>query len=251
MDNTTQTKLALQSAMARVVGDPDPCGKVLPIKMIRLSILAATALNLSACVAAAPLVFTAATTAWTGYNLYSLGTVSKAKYSVDKAELSPAALTEVKAAKSLAVFPTNSRIDGDVVDIFNERSSVPTVSSRTTIAVLESKHLDQAKILSFPAADRAVEISKFGKASGSDLVVFAVLSDTDVSMNPLIARSRASIKVNCKIYSARTGAMLLDEDHTLSFDARDVPNDMDIAKVVSMGVADRLYEIRNGKARKA
>jgi len=212
-------------------------------------LLVAASLHLTGCVAAAPLVMGVAGLAYSGYGLYSMGTISKGKYAVDKTEPTTAALSEIKSARSVAVFPTNSSIDGDVVDIFNERSDVKTISSKNTIAVIEKRGVDQSKILSYPSADRAVEIKQFGTASGADLVVFATVSDTGASINPLLYRARASVEVNCKIYSAKTGRILLDEEHKLSFDARDVPNDNDIAKVVAMGVSDRLYELRTGEKR--
>ncbi|MEZ5922016.1 MAG: hypothetical protein R3C60_11775 [Parvularculaceae bacterium] len=218
--------------------------------MKRLAIFLA-ALPLSGCIAAAPLVFTAATTAWTGYSLYSIGTISKAKYKVDEATPNEASLNEIKSAGTVAIFPTNSPIDGDVVDTFNTRSGLKTISSKQTIAIVERTGVDQAKVLSYPAADRVKEIEQFGRAAKADLVVFAVVSDTNAKVNVLASRARAEVEVNCKLYSAKTGALLLDENHTLSFDYRDVPNDNDIAKVFAMGVSDRLYELRTGQKRES
>lgn len=216
--------------------------------MKRILFIAAS-FHLAGCVAAAPLALSAAGLAWTGYGIYSIGSVSKAKYDVEESEPTSAALAKIRAARNVAVFPTNSAIDGDVVDIFNERSDLQTVSSRKTISVIERQGIDQSKVLSYPAADRALEIKKFGAASGSDIVVFAVLSDSGASVNPLTFKARGRVEVNCKIYNTASGELLLDENHKLSFDAKDVPNDNDIAKVVAMGVSDRLYELRTGQKR--
>lgn len=206
-------------------------------------------LPLAGCVAA-PLVLAGASLAYTGYGLYSIGHVSNAKYDVEKSEPSAAALAEIRSAKSVAVFPTNSAIDGAVVDIFNERASVPTVSSKKTIGVIERANITETKILSYPAAERAIELKKFGAASGADIVVFATHKDTAVSMNPLLMKQRAIVDINCKVVSAKTGEVLVDEDHSVSFDPRGMPTNEEIAQLVAMGVADRLHEFRTGEKRK-
>ncbi|MEL6920994.1 MAG: hypothetical protein AAFO77_08190 [Pseudomonadota bacterium] len=220
---------------------------------MRNFILAAALLPLSGCaVAAAPLIATAAGYAVMGYGMYSVGNVKDAKYDVAKVDPLPDAHAEIRRAGTVAIFPTNSEVDGAVVDIFDEHSGLTTISSRRTIEIIERSGVDQQKLLSYPSRDRAEEIRRFGQLAGSDIVVFAVISQMQAKGGMLMFGGGGSkITVNSKTYSAKTGEMLLQEAHTITLDLGDTPTNTELAQLAAMGIADRLYELRTGINRAA
>lgn len=205
---------------------------------MRNLMLAAALLPLSGCaVAAAPLIATAAGYAVMGYGMYSVGNVKDAKYDVAKVDPLPDAHAEIRRASTVAIFPTNSEVDGAVVDIFDEHSGLTIISSRRTIEIIERSGVDQQKLLSYPSRDRAEEIRRFGQSASSDIVVFAVISQMQAQGGMLMFGGGGSkITVSSKTYSSRTG---------------DTPTNTELAQLAAMGIADRLYELRTGINRAA
>ena len=138
-----------------------------------------------------------------------------------------------------------------MVDIFNQRSDFKTISSRTTIKVAEQQNITHAKIKSYPAQEWSGDMQRFGRASGADVVVFADLVGSRASngLGVMVGKLNAILTINCKVYDVQTGALLLDENHTLTIDGKTAPTDGDIQKVAATGIADRLYELRTGQKR--
>ncbi len=216
-------------------------------KMLSVALLA---LSLNGCVAA-PLLLTVAGAAMTGYSLYNIGTVRNAKYEYPKSAPSETTTTALRGAQSVAVFPTNTGIDGNVVDIFNERSGYSAISSRKTIANIERHNVTQERILSYPKAERGDELKRFGQSVGADLVVFAHITEagTTNGLGVIVGRIDGVLTVNCQVYDGRTGQLILNENHKLTFDGKTSPSNNDLAQVAATGIADRLYELRTGEKR--
>ena len=202
--------------------------------------------------AAAPLVMTIGGGAMTGYSLYNLGTVKGAKYKVEESDISATSRAELRSAKTLAVYPDiESLSSGDVVDIFNKRSGLNTISSRQTISQVKTQGLTRLELKSYPSSERAAQLVKFGRAVGAENVLIAEVAGTKTSnaLGVFVGKIDAVLVLNCKVYSVKSGNLLLDENHKLIYDGKSTPTEQDLNNVAAMGMADRLYELRTGEKR--
>lgn len=207
------------------------------------------ALPLTSCAAAIPLYMAASYgySAFTVYKMYDLANVEGVKYEVDKVNPAADDLETIRSAKTLAVFPSATPADGVVVDTLSERSSLSVISSKKTIEIIEARNITQERLMSYPSADRAEEISKFGTDAGADVVLLANVGSSEVrGTNALAANAGMDTTVNVRLYDVRSGRILLEENHRIKVDAGSSPSETDIAEVAAMGIGDRLKELRGG-----
>lgn len=216
---------------------------------MKILLICLAALPLTSCAAAIPLYMAASYgySAFTVYKMYDLANVEGVKYEVDKVDPASADLEILKSATTLAVFPSATSADGVVVDTLAERSSFAVVSSKKTIEIIEAKNITQERLMSYPAADRAQEISDFGTSAGADVVLLANVGSSEVrGTNMLAANAGMDTAVNVKLYDVRSGRILLEENHRIKIDAGSSPSEDDIAQIAAMGIGDRLKELRVG-----
>lgn len=205
---------------------------------------------LSGCVGAALLATSVAPILFAGYSVYEFENIENARYDVNRVAPDPDALAEIRAAQTIAYFPSNRVGDGVAVDGLRERSTYTVISSRETLAYVEARQIWHSRVLSYPEADRADEMRLFGQAMGVDLVIFADLSPPQSNPNVFLpGRSTLSYRVAFRIYSGPTGTLLLDERHVATFDVSDQHGPEDLARLFAYGAADRLQELTTGETR--
>lgn len=208
-------------------------------------------LPLCGCVAAAvPLMIasTAVPLGYVGYNFYEFENVDDVKYQIESLNPPGAdALSIIRRADTLAVFPSNTAADGRVIDVYRERSGFEVISSRKTINYIERNNISVDRILAFPREDREDELEKFARAVGADIVVFGRLSGVEADANVLLPGTTSMIvKLRFQVFNGDTGSLLLTENHQMIFDIGDIANDDEIVEIAALGTSDRIYEFKTG-----
>ncbi|MCC7312620.1 MAG: hypothetical protein IT510_15395 [Sulfuritalea sp.] len=130
---------------------------------------------------AAMYALSAAGTGYFGYTMYKLHSGATASFQVERSDPAPAALTTIRNAKRLAIYPSGGQSDGDDIDIFRASTDMEVVSSSQTIAWVEKNRVP--KLSTLPSTERLAVASRIARDNRADLAIMFIAMDADVKVN--------------------------------------------------------------------
>jgi len=204
--------------------------------------------TLNGCVAAAPAIMiaaTAATTAITGYQIYSITGGGEASFSIERADPSPKSLDIIRQSKSMVIYPFQDGSDGQSIDIFREKTDLKIVSSTKTIQWI--KEHENPGLQSMPTEEKSRIGTQLARAHNAHLALLIENTDQIVNSSYFPGNTTVTTKYVATLIRARTGEVLWTENHELVVrEGGAPPGQNELNRVIYDGISTRIMEIRSG-----
>ena len=188
-----------------------------------------------------------ATMAFSGYQIYSISSGGEAAFDVEKSDPRPAALSDIRAARTLTIYPHQDGNDGARVDAMRLNTNLSVVSSTDTIPWVQGT--GNATLSSIPTTEKYQTAQRLGAGHDADLVLMVELEGEEADMSIFVGNIAVIYHIRT-IVNGGDGDVLWTEKHKLRVrSGATPPGRAELIKVVYLGVADRLMELRTGAKR--
>lgn len=154
-------------------------------------------------------------------------------------------LAQLKAARTLAVYPGISSEQGRTVDIFREKTDLMVVSSAETMAWVRKQAIQEVSF--YPQGERRSVLARFARENNADIVLFVEsLGGTKHTGSAYTFNDAREATYQTTVLDNK-GNILWFEQHTLKVHGKLTPSPAAQAAGLTGVIADRLMQLRMGK----